>query len=423
MATGMETREQTPPHYPTHGVHLSDDEIEEITRICLPAASHSYAVARLQHGKSFNNRIYFVNDAIDSGKSYVLKVNGKFFGPAKIENEVACLWILKRFCPAVPVPEVVAWSTNGCQVVLAGSETQGSGTETTTVNTKCRQGWIFMTCLPGEAMNPTTLTKEDMSNLSLQVAQIIVSWRSDVPKSDRCGNLRSRTEHSTTNFPSWERDGVSIDLGFDVEGILDIGLSRTNEPMESALSYWKAKLCEAIDQLSTVDTYASNRDPLLPRLERFNKETIADLSIFQSDEEEKHVFIFSHTDLSPRNVLITGSPPQISGIVDFEFSGFFPYMRDFTGKSIVSEEEDEEGWPIGMHTQILLHLEGNGLETPLRLRGSNEWTELMNLVTLETYIAPWWLGTDITDPEELSKELRDARSKVEDALAALTKDV
>ena len=418
----METREQTPPHHPTHGVHLSDHEIEDISRICLPTASHGYAITTLAHGKSFNNRIYFVTDNAHNRKSYVLKVNGKFFGSAKIENEIACLQILKRFCPTVPVPEVIAWSTDGRQITLTNSQKRRSGSEITVVNTHSRQGWIFMTCLPGEAMDPSTLREEDISRLSLQLAQMIVSWRSAVPTSDRCGNLHFRTEGNSKKTPSWQNDGMKIDLGFNIEGILDIGLTQTIEPLDSVLSYWRAKLANAIKQLSAEDVYALNRHSLLPLLERFNNETLASLSIFQASQGGKDGFIFSHTDLSPRNVLISGSPPEISAIVDFEFSGFFPWMQEYTGKSMVSEEEDEEGWPIDMHEQILQHLENSGIETPLPLSGTREWNELTNLVKLETYIAPWWLSADDTDPEELEKELRDAKKKVEDALAALTND-
>jgi hypothetical protein len=189
--------------------------------------------------------------------------------------------------------------------------------------------------------------------------------------------------------------------------------------MDSLLSYWKVKLSNAIQQLSTEDVYAENRQSLLRPLDHFVNETLPGLSIFHDSQEERDGFIFSHTDLSPRNVLIAGSPPRISGIVDFEFSGFFPWMHEFTGKSVVSEEEDEEGWPVLMHNEILRHLEDAGVVTPLHLKGTREWRDLIGLVELETYIAPWWLSTGGTEAGELNRELEIARAKVEHALLAL----
>ena len=384
----METREETPPHHPTHGVHLCDDEIRAILRVCLAGDPANYRFSRLPHGQSFNNRIYMINNIQNTKQSYVLKVNGKFFGPAKIENEVACLQILHRYYPTVPVPRVIAWSTDGCRIILAESEKQEVDSNTINIDIACQSGWILMTRLPGEPIDPSTLAAEHIPSLSLQLAQLISCWRRAVPRSKHCGNLRLRADHADLTAPSWQKQGGSYHLGFDIQGVLDIGLDKADRPIDSLLSYWKVKLSHAIHQLSMEGVYTENRQPLLPLLNRFVNETLPALSLFHDSQEERDGFIFSHTDLSPRNVLISGSPPQISGIVDFEFSGFFPWMQDFTGKSIVSEEDDEEGWPILMHGEILRYLEDAGVVTPLHLRGTRKWREMMGLVELEVYIAP-----------------------------------
>ena len=415
----MEAREETPPHHPTHGVHLSDHEIGAILRVCLPEDPAAYTYARLPHGKSFNNRIYMIDNTLGLHNSYILKVNGKFFGPAKIENEVACLQILQRYCPAVPVPRVVAWSIEGCQVILADSGKQDLDPKKATVNVDCRCGWILMTRLPGEPIDPSTLAAEHVPSLSLQLAKIISCWRHAVPRSDRCGNLRLRTRGVKSQTPSWQSEEAKYDLGFDIQGILEIGLDETYQPMTSLLSYWSAKLSHAIKQLSTKEIYAGSRQLLLPPLNRFIEEILPNLAIFQNSPEEKNGFVFTHTDLSSRNVLVAGSPPRITGVVDFEFSGFFPEMHDFTGYSIVSDEDDEGGWPVLMYNEVLRHLEDTGVVTPLYLKGSRQWRDLMGLVDLETYIAPWWLATGGTEADELARELEVARGKIEDALLAL----
>ncbi len=88
-----------------------------------PVSSHT-ARSRprepLSRGRSFNNRIYFPQLRLGSPDSegqglredleLVLKVNGRYFGADKIQNEVGCLWLLEKYCSRVPAP------TNLCLV-------------------------------------------------------------------------------------------------------------------------------------------------------------------------------------------------------------------------------------------------------------------------------------------------------------------
>ena len=415
----MEDREVTPPHHPTHGIHLSNDEINEIVQIFLPLPSTNYVVSRLAHGKSFNNRIYFINSVDESQQSYALKVNGQFWGPAKVENEVRCLRLLQQFCPNVPTPRVIAWSTDGRGVDRSDATDHASRS----VQTACKQGWILMTRLPGEPIDPHTLTGEEASTLSAQLVQTIHSWRTQVPTSDRCGNLRLQSDNIASKA-SFGKGGLGVDLDIGIEGILDINMPPTEHPMDSLLSYWHAKLSHSVKWLTTNHVYSANRDSLEPVLLRFLRTTLPRLSIFSNTREQTNGFVFSHTDLSPRSVLTVGSPPQITGIVDFEFSGFFPWMQEFMGTSLVppDDENDHEAWPVPMLDQILKQLEDRGVETPIRLKGSKQLAELMNLAQLETYIAPWWLSANGIPVDALSSELTEAKSKVEVALSALQGD-
>ena len=100
-------RSSTPPLYPKYGVHFSEAQITTIVQQSLQNTSLQLSISTLLSDQSFNNRIYFIDFSNEAGQ-YVLKVNGRFFGGAKIENEVCCLLLLNQFCPELPVPRVVS---------------------------------------------------------------------------------------------------------------------------------------------------------------------------------------------------------------------------------------------------------------------------------------------------------------------------
>lgn len=88
----------TPPHHPTYNVHLSAETIHKIVSAACPGQSLSFEP--LSSGKSFNNRIYFleVENAEEGAQkqSLVLKVSGQFFRPDKVQNEVSCLMLVTQ---------------------------------------------------------------------------------------------------------------------------------------------------------------------------------------------------------------------------------------------------------------------------------------------------------------------------------------
>jgi thiamine kinase-like enzyme len=144
-------------------------------------------------------------------------------------------------------------------------------------------------------------------------------------------------------------------------------------------------------------------DSILPNLDVFVEES-------KKREEE---FVFTHYDLAPRNVLVSGSPPRITGIVDFELSGYFPqleeYLRHWEGR--------EDDWSPNAYRAFLERLDEKGASTPLAPGRRRMWTLLRLLHELEEYIAPWWMedGSDQDGDEELA----DAEKRVLAALRQL----
>ena len=101
--------ETTPTYSPNYGIELTNDAISELVHDSLKVrpGTLTLKISPLPAGMSYNNKIYIINCDKGEGapiESYVLKVNGKHWGPAKVDNEVACLLLLQRFCPQVPVP-------------------------------------------------------------------------------------------------------------------------------------------------------------------------------------------------------------------------------------------------------------------------------------------------------------------------------
>lgn len=85
---------QVPP--PLQGASISTDEIHEILGYLIPQCQIC-SVRSLENGASFNNRLYFVKIRVPApvkimglrksdGTNLVLKLSGRFWGPAKIHS-------------------------------------------------------------------------------------------------------------------------------------------------------------------------------------------------------------------------------------------------------------------------------------------------------------------------------------------------
>lgn len=87
------------------------------------------------------------------------------------------------------------------------------------------------------------------------------------------------------------------------------------------------------------------------------------LSTCDADDDR---FVFVHGDIFPRNILVSNSdPPTVTGIIDFEFSGFLPPSEEF--EQDLSADRDVADWPVEIYQMLVDELEDAGVITPRSL--------------------------------------------------------
>ncbi|GKZ33549.1 hypothetical protein AbraIFM66950_003454 [Aspergillus brasiliensis] len=317
----------------------------------------------------------------------VLKLNGKFFDQTKSENEVSCLSLPEYFAPEIPAPRVLAWSDSKNFVIhkltvagtLAtkeldlGSEDDGQ-----------LQGWILMTRLPGVPLSSLNLdTETELTAVAEQLADMVYRWRQSLPAWATAGNLKCSLPlpHGKENQDpkSVEVAGLHIASSSYMPGF---GV-KLSEPITTQLQYYQVRLETRLQKLQELDIFSENRD-LIPHIQKFITIQLPKLGI---SKEQKHSF-FTHYDLSPRNVLISSADhTKITGIIDFEFSGFFPELDEFVNDSVANEGD----WPDAFYEAYLNRLEACGMNTPRKGIEEQYWRQAASLARLEDNIAPWWL--------------------------------
>lgn len=217
----------TPPHHPTYHVNLTTSAIRQIVNQALP---HAWLVSAtpLPSGFSYNNRIYIViiskND--HDGQSQreeelILKVCGRFWTRTKTINEVACLRLIHKSCPELPVPRVISYS--------ADRKTDGVDQE-----------WILMTKLPGKPLASIKLNEDDMSGLMADLAMILRSLRTEINTKGLIGNL------------------VRVADEVEVGGLVDLPAAKGG-PWKSYLDYYRAILENRVSVMETDPRYQQNR--------------------------------------------------------------------------------------------------------------------------------------------------------------------
>ena len=160
-----------------------------------------------------------------------MKVNGRFFGANKIQNEVSCLLLLQRYCPSIPSPRPLAWSEDGhvaTFTILHKSESclleAPLGVEEIE-----HGGWILMSHIPGIPVPVSDLNDETLASLGGQLGDLVAHMRQDIPAQERCGNVCLSFQGSP--------DSNLEDTSITIRHIIHEGLS-TSEAITSSNQYY-----------------------------------------------------------------------------------------------------------------------------------------------------------------------------------------
>jgi hypothetical protein len=363
----------------------------------------------LPSGKSFNNRIYFIDvsqqdrhaaegrdaDVTETTQkqSLVLKVSGQFFGPDKVQNEISCLMLLERHCPDVPVPRVIAWSEDGLEIRRLRQSTATGKHKPVPVHESPHptgsetggRGWVLMTRRPGRLIGAEDLQSPQGASVMQQLAGYTAQWRQRMPKADRIGNIKQVPDVAGVQGDDIYQSFEDHSLKFTIEGLLFCHYVPPGA-ITCSLDYYRIKLEDQLTKLETEDVFSVARHQVSPHVRESVRSSLPGLSLFSRDKST--AFAFTHYDFSPRNILISGSsPPVVTGILDFEFAGFFPNEEEFTNNAIANADD----WPEPAYRVFLEELERLGVKTPLRGIDQKSWVDAYGLVHIMGDVAPWYL--------------------------------
>lgn len=397
------SRPQTPPHEPRYGVRVAQSTIEQLIHRAFPGIKLA-SYSELDTNKGYNNRVYFLKvqcggqssifrDTDDTERELVLKVNGRFFTADKVQNEVGCIQILRQYCPEIPTPTVFAWSEDGINVTLSDPSQSEEKRLVLSIsdNDKKHGGWILMSRLPGKPLSTCELDETARLDIMKQLADITTTWRTKIPGPNYLGNIQfHRSIHNSepdftilTNSGPQPQDLV-------VRGLLMDDVPTTT-PIVSVSQRYALKLEEKLKDLENSKHYVKTRH-LAPEVRGFITETLPQLGTMMPPSSN---FVFTHYDLSPRNILIEGSPPRISGVVDFEFAGFFAPVEEFLNDAVGNKGD----WQQNLYDEYLAELGRKGIATPAAGISRSMWDTACCLDRVADNIAPWWLPGPYTGAE------------------------
>lgn len=405
---------------------MAQSTIEQLVQRAFPGIS---LISYLEPDtvKGYNNRVYFLKvrrsglssvfrDSDEAERELVLKINGRFFFENKVQNEVGCIQILGTYCKDIPTPTVFAWSQEGTNVVLSSplGEEKKELTMSIDPRDETHGGWILMSMLPGKPLSSCNFGDAAMVDIMKQLANVTTSWRTNIPAQKYIGNMQFHTRvHETPPDFVITRNSSPEPQGLVIRGIL-VDELRITTPIASISQQYAVKMEQKINDLENSDGYLPNRY-LVPVLRNFIGTRLPQLNTDVAPyPRSSGNFVFTHWDVSPRNILVTESPPRISGIVDFEFAGFFSPVHEFLNDFIGNEGD----WPATHYSTYLEELGRKGIDTPALGIDKVIWDNLYSLEKLSEHIAPWWLPGRHKEAA-LEEQFAEAARIVEESLAKL----
>ncbi|KAE8423732.1 hypothetical protein BDV36DRAFT_289831 [Aspergillus pseudocaelatus] len=265
-----------------------------------------------------------------------------------------------------------------------------------------------MTRLPGVPLSTLDLDTDKLKVVGEQLADIVYRWRESLPTWASAGNLECGIPHGKDQDPkSLDVAGLRIASSSYMPGF---GV-KVVEHIMSQLQYYRVRLETRLQKLQELDIFAGNRH-LIALIREFIAIQLPELEICN----ETNRFLFTHYDLSPRNILMSADHMKITGVIDFEFSGFFPELDEFVNDSVANEGD----WPDAFYEAYLSRLEACGMKTPRKGIKEQCWREATLLSRLEDNIAPWWLeNLAPKDKNQQSEDLRKSEKMVLEAIKLL----
>ncbi|RMZ89724.1 hypothetical protein DV736_g3058, partial [Chaetothyriales sp. CBS 134916] len=389
--TKMPDRVSAPGQDPAYGVHLSSARINYIVASLYP--DHSAQVTEAPDGFSVHNRIYFLEIApnptlsssvTDKPIHAVLKVCGQFFNHTKIQNEVAALFLLARYCPSVPVPQIIAWSEDGVTISTFNQPIPDSST----IRDERPRPWMLVTHPPGRPLTTADLDSAAGPAIIAQIAQHNASWRGSIPSVPMFGNVRFRTASTPPN-------SLPLHEALSIEGFL-LCHRPVPGPITTMLDYYMYMLKDQIHKVMSSRPYDDIRCDLVPLVAEFIERDLLYLSCVRPNSKEDVSPVFSNVQLSPRNIFVEDGPNgqiTVTGIVNFEFAAFLPEIDEFANEFIRREGD----WAERHYTTLMYELARLGCRVPPLERLSpdinnkfseQEWAEACLLWKLIDNVAP-----------------------------------
>ena len=445
----------TPPHVPRYHVRLDDDRIRTIATAVFP--DHDVLnIEQLESGKSYNNRVYFievqprtsntgVSQTDNPVRRLVLKIAGHYFDRRKIENELGCLLLIRKFCPKIPVPEPFAWSETGQTLNITDGRVLEINANTPFADHAC----ILMSRLPGRVLTTSDLDSEDGPSLLRTLARHVAAWRTEVPAPGQWGNLRIQGDQKmvdpSTTTPLVAYRGLLPDRSFGIGAYI---LNNYQWPLTT--SWYPMLAQDALARLKKEPHFAPTW-----RAHGFAWKDWVNNSLPQYPLCQKNTYVLTHLDFSPRNILVsdntmtasatststadtsgdTASNPsghdggpslRISAVLDFEFSGFFPLEEEFLNATVRQNDDwRPQDWEVIMREMARLGQKVppvEGLEVGADGAACYDWKEWeQNRIIAEIIesLAPWDIMGGKFGEQELAERLEKAAEEVNQGLKRL----
>lgn len=285
--------------------------------------------------RGFNNRTYVVRTE-DPKAEFVIRLTGNCWTRMKTENEVAAISHLSSQTNLAPtLPTILAFSSS--------KERSGVGSE-----------YIVMSKLRGVPLDEIFLGLSSMQKKKVLRGIAALLGEMKMLAFSSIGSLQFDDNDASScgeGFKLVEDRGGSVYSRIVVGPGLEAGCG----PFQTYLEYLRATCTTELKHLKGCpflmeeqrDDESTSMTELIARIEKF-VDVMCDPRRTKFGEDVTNVsIVFTHGDFEPRNMLVDEDTLEITGLVDFEFSGAFPedddWMAGFQWIGATTSEEEAFG--------------------------------------------------------------------------------